>query len=293
MERQFKDVGLRLTYLGSRNRGMNYSISIDKPQPSLTKFTQSMRPWPAFNGGSYYRTDGAQNYNALTIQGQRKMGQVTFDMHYTFASNMTNMDTLENPYAPLVWNRDANTSRHRSVLNVVWRIPVGKGQRFLPRAPAVVDHIVGGWQLYWIATLESGKYFTPSFSGSDPSNTNTSGGRPDRICDGNLPTSERTINHWFDASCFAAPPQGRFGNAGANILQGPGNNLQNLSVAKTFKLTERFKFTFTAAAEDFLNHPNFRNPSANISSPGSVGTISSLTYNPAYRIIELRGRLDF
>jgi hypothetical protein len=136
---------------------------------------------------------------------------------------------------------------------------------------------------------------SPSFSGSDPSNTNTSGGRPDRICDGNLPASERTLRRWFDASCFVAPPRGRFGNAGTNILEGPGNHLHHISAAKTFDLTERWKFTFTAVAANAFNHPNFANPSANISQANTVGVIGSL-FNPntvSSRLFELRGVSTF
>jgi hypothetical protein len=295
LERQIKDIGLRLTYLGSRNRGMNYSIGIDKPQPGLIPFSQSRQPFPQFVSGTYWRSNGEQNYNALTFEAQRKMGQVTFDGHWTMASNMSNFLNLENPYGPLLWNRDPNTSRQRVVFNVVWRIPVGRGQRFLPHVPAVVDQILGGWQLYWIGYLETGRYFTPSFSGSDPSNTNTSGGLPDRICNGNLPTSQRSINQWFNASCFVAPPAGRFGNSGVNILEGPGNQLNNISLAKTFSVTERLKFTLTAAAEDAFNHPNFNFSSvaSNISSPANVAKISSLSWSGGSRVIELRGRIDF
>lgn len=293
IERQIKEVGLRITYMGSRNRGMNYSIAINKPQPSLTTFTQAMRPWPAFVGGSYYRSDGKQNYNALTFEAKRKMGQLTFDGHWTWASNVSNMLNLQDPYSPLSWNRDPNTSRHRAVVNAIWQIPVGRGQRFLSNVPVVADYILGGWQFYWIGYFESGRFFSPSFSGSDPSNTNTSGGLPDRVCDGNLPTSERSIGHWFDASCFVVPPKGRFGNSGAYVLEGPGNQVQNLSLAKIFALTERLKFTLTFAATDAFNHPNFGMPAANISSPGNVGKISSLAWSGGSRVMEVRGRLDF
>jgi hypothetical protein len=69
--------------------------------------------------------------------------------------------------------------------------------------------------------------------------------------------------------------------------------MQDLSVSKTFSLTERFKFTFTAAAANAFNHPNFVVPSANISAPGSVGVISAVTDGAPGRQIELRGRIDF
>ncbi|MEK7406591.1 MAG: TonB-dependent receptor, partial [Acidobacteriota bacterium] len=295
LERQVHDVGFRLSYVGSRSRNVNYSLGINKPAPSLIPFTASRRPWPQFVGGSYFRTDGARNFNALTLQAQRKLGSLTLDAHWTWASNYNNMVDLTDPYARPGWGRDPYTTRNRAVMNAVWEIPVGKGRPYLSAAPAVVNHALGGWQLYWIAYFESGWYFTPSFSGSDPSNTNTSGGRPDRVCNGNLPLGERGINRWFDASCFVAPPAGagRYGNAGTNFLEGPGYHMHHISLAKTFNLTERWKFTFTAAGANGFNHANFSRPSANISAPGSVGVVSGLRAGATARRIELRGRIDF
>jgi len=77
------------------------------------------------------------------------------------------------------------------------------------------------------------------------------------------------------------------------VLEGPGYNNQNISIAKTFAITERFHFTFTASASDAFNHPNFYLPAANISVPGSVGRISSMVDGAASRQVELRGRLQF
>jgi hypothetical protein len=287
VERQFRDIGIRLSYLGSRARGLNYNAGINKPQPSLIPFIQNRRPYPQFVGASFARTDGAANFNALTLQGQRKVGQVTFDAHWTWASNYSNIQNLENPYAPLFWSRDANTVRHRVVLNAIWNLPFGKGQRFL------VNQALGGWQLYWIAYMETGQFFSPSFAGSDPSNTNTVGGIPDRIVNGNLPPAERTLSRWFDTRAFAAPPAGRFGNSGLNVLEGPGLHMHDLTLGKTFPITERFRFTFMAAAQNLLNQANFSNPNANLSAPGSYGAVTAVKgYAPARQIM-LRGRLDF
>ena len=269
---------------------------MNKPQPGLTPFTAAARPYPQFVSGTFFRSDGEARYNAMTFEVQRKVGQITFDSHFTWASNYNNYDSsqnFENPYAPRPFGHDQYTPRRRFVMNAVWQIPAGKGRRYLADAPAIVDHILGGWQLYWIGYLQSGFFFTPSFTGSDPSNTNTIGGRPDRNCNGNLPSSQRNVNHWFDSSCFAVPRQGRFGNAGSNILEGPGYNMQDISISKTFSLTERFKFTLTGAAANAFNHPNFLIPSANISAPGSVGIVGGVVEGASARQIEVRGRIDF
>jgi hypothetical protein len=295
LERQVANIGLRASYVGSRSRNLNYTIGINKPTPSTTPFTVARRPWANFVSGNYIRNDGARNYNALTFQGQRKMGGVTFDGHWTWAANYVNTGDLTNPYAKLGWGRDQYTTRHRAVISTVWEIPVGKRRHYLANMPAALNHVLGGWQLYWIAYLESGWYFTPAFSGSDPSNTNTVGGRPDRTCNGSLPAGQRTISRWFDASCFAVPPagSGRYGNAGTNFLEGPGYHMHHISMAKSVDLTERFKFTFTAAAANAFNHPNFAVPASNISTPGSVGIVSGLRSGAPARAIEMRGRIDF
>ena len=179
------------------------------------------------------------------------------------------------------------------MISTIWELPFGRGRSFLSNLPSVAEHVLGGWQFFWVGTMQSGQYFSPSFSGSDPSNTNTVGGLPDRIGNGNLPAGERTIDRWFDASAFAVPAPGRFGNSGANVLEGPGLHMHNLSISKTFSLTEQVKFTFTAASQNALNHPNFGMPSANISVPGSVGVISSTRGLGGAREMMLRGRLAF
>jgi hypothetical protein len=126
--------------------------------------------------------------------------------------------------------------------------------------------------------FQTGQRFTPTFTGRDPSNTNTVGGRPDRIANGNLPKGERTIDHWFDASAFLVPPvnAGRFGNSGIGVLEGPGTRNFDLSLVKNFRITERARVELTLSTTNTFNHPNFRNPAANISALTSVGRISSV-----------------
>ena len=293
VERKFRQTGIRLTYTGSVDHGLNYMINIDKPQPGLTAFSASRQPYPQYNTASYWRSNGKTRFNSLTIEGQHKTGQLTLTGHWAWSSSMDNMLNLENPNAPLAWNRDAYPSENSAVLSVVWAVPVGKGRTFLSHSPAAVNYLLGGWNLSWISTLESGHFFSPSYSGSDASNTNTSGGLPNRICDGNLPSSQRSIGHWFNASCFTAPTPGTFGNSGVNILVGPGYAVQDVSLSKSVQLTERVKFTFTGAYSNLFNHPNFLTPASNISAPGSVGVISSEFGTSYSRIGELRGRFDF
>jgi hypothetical protein len=296
VERQISTIGFRLSYIGTRGGSLRYAANINKPQPSLTPFSAARRPYPQYVDVTNTFFDGKIKYDGLQIETQRRVGDVMFDAHWTWSNSLSKMLNLENPYNRLQWNRDGGTVRHRVAANVIWDLPFGRGHRFLADRPAVVNHIVGGWSLTWLAHFQTGQYFTAIFSGSDPSNTNTFGGIPDRIANGNLPTDQRTIDRWFDASAFAVPPKGRFGNSGVNILQGPGLQAHYLTASKGFNLNERLTLKYQAAISNLFNHPNFAFPAMNISVPGQVGKISG-TYSSldlaGARNIRMSLRLDF
>ena len=91
----------------------------------------------------------------------------------------------------------------------------------------MAEGILGGWRLSTVVTLQTGQWFTPTFDGFDPSNTNTIGGRPDVIAGAPLYPANQSINNWFNVAAFKVPgcPDnnpvcdnpaniGRFGNCG-------------------------------------------------------------------------------
>ena len=275
VERQIGSMGLRVSYIGSKGSSLNYFINTDMPQPSLTPFSTSLLPYPQFVSTSYQRNNGSSEYNALSVEAKRRVGELTFDWNWAWANNLDTMENLQNPYAPLEWSHDSLTTHHNVVLNTMWDIPVGKGRRFGSKLPGAVDQVIGGWSLYWISYFETGQWFSPAFSGSDPSNTNTYSSIPDRICNGNYSPGNRSINGWFNTSCFAVPPNGRFGNSGVNILEGPGLDNQSMSLNKTFPVTERLHLEFSAMISNVFNHPNFLNPTSNDVTVPGAGVISS------------------
>jgi hypothetical protein len=300
IEKQIGRWGVRASYIGSRSHGLNYGVNLNKPQPSLIPFTTDRRPWPQFVSATYYYSDGQAKYNSGQLEIHRKMGAVIFDFHYTMASNLNNMTDTENPYSHLWWGRDNYTSRHRAVINATYDLPFGKGRRYMSAAPGVVNQVLGGWQLGYVAYFQSGQYFTPAFSGSDPSNTNTVGGRPNRIADGNFSSDRRSRNLWFDPTAFTVPAPGTFGNAGANILEGPGLNLHHISAIKEFPIYERLKFKLQFMINNVANHPIFDFPFANISTPATVARVYQLRESngggrelAGPRQVEIRARIEF
>jgi hypothetical protein len=96
----------------------------------------------------------------------------------------------------------------------------------------------------------------------------------------------------INAAAFAAPAPYTYGNAGRDILSGPGLTNFDASLSKNFRFGERVTFQFRAEAFNTLNHPNFGNPSATFGTV-SFGNITSLNGNAPMRQIQFAGRLFF
>jgi hypothetical protein len=188
---------------------------------------------------------------------------------------MYNYGNLENAYDHHFWNRVNFTPTQRAVASLNWDLPVGRGRHYLSSASRVANGVLGGWKMYWVSVFQTGLYNSPTYSGLNPADGLSYTGSPDRISDGNLPSDQRTMQRWFDTSAFVAPPRDRLGNSGKNIIEGPGLQTHNLSIAKSFPINERLKLEFSLGAVNIFNHPNFSNPTTNVVGP-TAGVISSV-----------------
>jgi hypothetical protein len=297
-EREVGRIGLRASYIGSRGVGLNYSLNINKPQASTIPFTVARRPLPQFVNTTVFRNDGSWHYDSLQLEAQRRFGTFAFDANYTYAHNVNNTSNLDDPYnVTSHWTNDGNDRRHYFVLSTRWEIAVGRGRRYLSGGSGVVDEVLGGWAVQTISTFASGKFYTPSFSGADPSNTNTVGGRPDVVHDPALSGSQQTYLTWFDPTAYAIPATGHFGNAEPNSLLGQGIDVHHLSLVKTFPLTGRVRMTFITQISDLFNRVHFDALNTNISN-SNPGRFTSVVpnYNPekqGFRQIDLKFRVEW
>ena len=327
LERQIGEVGVRIAYVGARSVGLIWQSNLNQPPASLIHFSTSRRAYPLFNVVTWYDNGGTQQYNALQISAAKSYGKnLFFNTGFTWAKDLTDAQNTSASFtSPLVqdsFNRRADRGNNlltrplRLYINAIYSLPFGRDQRFGGRINPVLDAIVGGWQTSWVSEMQAGQYFTPTFSGFDVSNTNslgpapanTFGARPDRIGSGEL-ASGQSINNWFDARAFKIPgcPDsdpvckapgnvGRFGNTGVNILRGPKVVNFDFSASKYFHLNERMRVQFRALMTNVFNHPNFSNPANNISSPGTVGQITSTfaeQLGEGSRQIHLNLRIEF
>lgn len=117
-----------------------------------------------------------------------------------------------------------------------------------------------------------GSPFTPSLS-FDAANAGTVT-RPNRTCDGNI--SSRTLQRYFDTSCFSAGTSYVFGNSGRNVLRAPGIDNLDFSIQRDFRLPLEHETILNFRMETFnsLNHPQFAAPGATVGST-TYGVITS------------------
>ena len=268
IEKQIGANGLRASYIGSSGIQLPYRRNLNQPPASDIPFRQDRRPFPWFRNITFADSGGTSSYNSLQFQFTRRMTRgFQFDSHYTWSSNITDThdtsrlgDLIENAYDRRAERglEEFNPS-HRWITSAIWELPFGKGRAYLSDAPAIVHGLIGGWTASGLISLANGGWSTPYFTGADTSNTNLTKARPDRICDGNLPSSERTSERWFDVSCFVRPPKGigRFGDAGNNLIENPSMAITNLRVFKYFDITERVKIRYEMLFDNLFNHPTF------------------------------------
>jgi hypothetical protein len=279
-EQEIAHTGLRVSYLGSRSSGIDYSVNINKPQPSAN--AQFTRPYN-FVTANMLRFDGGTRYNALQFEAKRRVGGFNFNASYAYTESLADYLDTENPYDVLGhWANDGQTRRHYASGGLVWALPFGKGQRFLVGSGGAVDRIVGGWSTSIQTFLASGLGFSPAYSGSDPSNTGTVGGLPDLVGDPNNIPGGKSYNNWFNTAAFAVPQPGHFGNARPNSLEGQHLYQTHLSLTKSVPITERVHFNFVTQISNLFNHPQFLTPSGDITVAGGnqftsqYGTFDSL-----------------
>jgi len=107
----------------------------------------------------------------------------------------------------------------------------------------------------------------------------TSSFRPNRVCDGNLPSGQRTVQRWFDTNCFAVPSQFTFGNSGRNVLTADGIQYVDFALMKNIPLRligDSHVLQVRAEFFNLFNNVNLDLPQQTIARPG-FGAVTATT----------------
>ena len=106
-----------------------------------------------------------------------------------------------------------------------------------------------------ITSISSGNWYTAQDGNGDFANSDGLQ-MPDQIADPNS-TSPCLAGTFFNTCAFVDPPLGSFGNAPRNSVLGPGSQIWDASIFKTFDVSERTKLEFRSEFFNFPNRTNF------------------------------------
>jgi hypothetical protein len=246
---------------------------------------QSRRPYPAFQTINMVTANGDVKYNALEMKLERRAGANGLSglLGYTWAKAFDTVGgRLSTPGDPGAISRNMPVKDNRGLgeANIPNRfttmlgydVPFGPGKRYL--TDGLAGKLLGGWGFYSLLTAQGGFWFTPIYSTDRLDVGSTASSRPDLVGNPNLSSDQRRPQRWFNTAAFAAPAAFKYGNAGRSIIQGPGYFNIDLSLQRSFKITESSRVEFRFDAFNAINHTNFRVP-GNAFGTGSFGVIGS------------------
>jgi len=274
------------------------------------------QPFPQFSGGfNIFDSNDFSRYDGLQFIFKRRISYgLGFQVAYTLSKSKDNRS----------WDPSLSTVSTGSVqsasstpfdlrdrrINYTWSdfdrrhvfqgtytydLPFGRGEKFASGATGVLEHLLGGWSTSGTIIKQSGRPFTV-YSGLNTLSNVVQSTANCNSCERSLGSLviESGKNFWFDTSDrakFSAPAPGSIGNTGRNFFLAPVYFQWDASLAKRFKITERWNFDLRVDARNVLNKPSFDNPTAVINS-GTFGRINDTVTNNARRI-QFSGKLTF
>ncbi|MCM3869485.1 MAG: carboxypeptidase regulatory-like domain-containing protein [Pyrinomonadaceae bacterium] len=283
---------LEVGYVGSKGTKLLSARDLNQPQPSVLPpgLPFVPRPVPQFDEINTIESRANSNYHSLQARLQQRLSAgLEMLASYTWSKSIDDASNFfpsagDPNYPQNSYDLRAERGRsnfdvaHRFTVSYLYDLPFGKGRTYFADDGAW-STILTGWQTSGIVTLQTGRPFTVALLREfDNSGTGISAlgfganDRPNVAGDPNL--GQRSPERWFNTNAFVIPPPGTFGNAGRNILDGPGYHTVNASLVKNTALSEKLNLQFRAEFFNLFNHPNLNLPDNFLGSP-SFGQITS------------------
>lgn len=268
---------IEVAYVGSKGTKLYSGRDINQAPPGNGPFP--LRPNFFFDDITQLESRGLSNYNSLQARFQQRMQRgLSMLASYTYGKSIDDASGFftsagdpnfpqDSEHVRLERARSNFDIRQRLSIGYSYDLPFGKGR------------LLAGWQTNGILAFQTGRPFTVALQQEeDNSNTGRSNlgfGANDRPnVNGNPALSNPTPEKWFNTAAFAMSPRGTFGNAGRNILDGPGSATVNFSVLKDTKISEASTLQLRFETFNLFNRANFDLPDIYFASP-TFGRVQS------------------
>ena len=270
-------------YIGNISHHLTANdLSLDQVAPQLMGpgDAQSRRPFPQFSNVIWINPSiGNSTYHGGFVRTEKRFSnRFSFLAHYTFSKFIDDVESA-NEYGLTGSYMDAYNRRLDKGLS---------GSDVPHHLVATLLYELRGWKLGLLETAQSGAPFTVITTANTTNAFPAGSLRPNLVRDPSL-ASGQSITHWFDTGAFAAPAPFTFGNSPRSGLHGPSLITTDLTVEKSFRLTERFRFDLRSEFYNLLNHANFNVPGATLGA-ADFGVVTSA--RPG-RQVQLAGRVSW
>ncbi|MGH9396494.1 MAG: TonB-dependent receptor domain-containing protein [Terriglobia bacterium] len=246
--------------------------------PGPTSLKQTL-PYPNIGFFYFYMPIADTNYNGLSFSATaRNLHGLMLKSAYTY-SRALGYATGTDDVMTYRWNPrydygpQAYDITHRWTTSAVYQIPVPGSFHGAARA------LLGDWTTSGVFIAQTGLPFTAIASGANNSVNVGSLGESNHaniVGAWSLPSSQRTLQHYFNTSAFQSPGIYQFGNSSKDMLRGPGLVNLDFALQKQFVLPwKEQRLIVRMESSNFFNTPHFGNPNANLAS-SAFGQIRGL-----------------
>ncbi|HTB96851.1 MAG TPA: TonB-dependent receptor [Terracidiphilus sp.] len=318
VEDQFtKHDAIQVGFVGTQGRHLDilgYNNGNTQILPNGTNAQLSI-PFPDFGRNSTYETTNANSsYNSLQVTYQHQMSFGLFLLgNYTWSKCMSDQHTQASEFNDSYraeWlpgfgiqgdyglcDSDAANLYH---LSGSYNLPFGRGREIGASMNKAADLIVGGWQINFFYTYQSGQPFTVTC----PNATSADFGCAADLTGQALYSGPHNFTQWLNPAAFVNPPpattagQTDYSPLGGQVQQARGPIFSNLdsSILKNFNFTESTRLQFRAEAFNTTNTPPFAQPGQlNFTSGGfsSITATKNSNENFGARTLQLALKLFY
>jgi hypothetical protein len=259
----------------------------------------------------YESSEGNSHFEAGSVRLRKRMAKgIALSATYVYSKSIDDASSVGGGGAVVAQNpfdisADAGLSsfdqRQKFTGNWTYDLPFADNRRFLTKG--ALSHMFGGWQYYGDFTVASGLPFTMRVLGGalDISRGVSGSLRANVVSGQGFYIANPNTKEWFNTAAFCEPetatsvnptcvnPLGsEFGDAGRNILEGPGQVLMDMSLNKTITIKEYRSLDLRISANNVLNFVNYSGlgttvNSINFGEVTSVGTMRRITFTARFR----------
>ncbi|HYL10772.1 MAG TPA: TonB-dependent receptor, partial [Candidatus Acidoferrales bacterium] len=207
---------------------------------------------------------------------KRLQGGVSLGGSYTYSKSIDNASSIGGGATVVAQNAfdlgaerglSSFDQRQRFTADYLLELPFGHDRRWL-RQKSIASELFGDWHWSGDWTIASGLPFTPRVLGdfTDVSR-GTNGTLRANLTGQPIALSSPSVAEWFNISAFTRPGPGQFGNAGRNIVTGPGTLVFNMGFTRVVPMGDIRVLEIRAQASNVFNRPQFTSIDAVVNSP--------------------------